>query len=145
MPRSKTGGGGRLAVAHFADQFDADLDGVLAVVVPGEVGFADRIDEPDGARRAEIDRDHAADRPKAGDRAFFRIGKGRDRGARAVAAHDVAEDALVVLCRVAPFLRRRFSAGGVLQIHDARPALPSAREHRDMRLRPSVTGWCRKT
>ena len=124
MPRSKTGVAGRLAVAHLADQLDADLDGVLAVVVPGQIGLADGIDQPDGAGRAEIDRDHAADRPQAGYSAVAGIGEGCDRGARAVAAHDVAENALVVLCGVAPLLRRRFPARGVLQIHDARPALP---------------------
>ena len=72
MPRSKTGLAGARRVAHFADQLDADLDGVLAFVAPGAVGLADRVDQADGARRAEIDGDHLADRPQAGDRAFDR-------------------------------------------------------------------------
>ena len=68
------------------------------LIAPGTVGFADRIDQADGARRAEIDRDHLADRPQAGDGAVDVVGIGGDRGARAVALHDIAQNALVVLC-----------------------------------------------
>ena len=98
-------------VAHLADQFDADLDRVAAVGCPVPVGLADCVDQADRARRPEIDRDHLADRPQAGDRAVVIVGVGGDRGARAVALHDVAEHAVVGLCRSATFLRGGFSAG----------------------------------
>jgi len=111
----------RLAVTYLADQLDADLDGVLLARAPGEVGLADRIDETDGPDRPEIDRDHPAHRPRSGDGALRRVREGGDGGARAVALDDVAEDAFVVLSRVATLLRRRFAAGFVACKHGPVP------------------------
>jgi hypothetical protein len=120
-----------VAVADFADQFDADLDGVLAIAVPGEVRFADGIDQPDGACRDEIDGDHLADRPLAGDCPVGIVGVGADDGARPVAMHDIAENALVDLSLDAPFLRCGFPAGGYT--FDKHVGLPSSPEAQTLR------------
>ena len=97
------------AVAHLADQLDADLDVVAAFGVPGAVGLADGIDQAHRARGAEVDGDHLADRPLRGGAGLGGIGEGADGGAGAVALHDMAEDAGVGLLRVAAFLRREFA------------------------------------
>src|SRR5690349_14408697 len=62
------------AVTHLADKLAADLDRVLTLAAPGAIRLADRIDKADRACRAEIDGDHLADRPLAGDRAFGILG-----------------------------------------------------------------------
>ena len=113
------------AVAHFSDQFDADFDGVLRALAPGQIGLADGIDEADCARDAEVDRDHAADRPEVGDRAFLGIGVGSYRRPGAIAAHDMAEDALFAMLGVAPLVHDRLATGNVLSIHLVCPCPPT--------------------
>ena len=44
-------GAGLGAVAYFADQFDADLDRVLALIAPGAIRLADLVDQ---ANRADV-------------------------------------------------------------------------------------------
>ena len=105
-------GAGLGSVAHFADQLDADFDRVLALIAPGAIRLADLIDQANGPCGSEIDGDHLADRPQAGNGAIDVVGIGADGGARTVALHDIAEDAPVVLLCVAALLRCRFSNGG---------------------------------
>ena len=134
-------------VANLADQLDADLDGVAAAGCPLQVGFVDCEDQADRARRLEIDRHHLADRPQAGDRSVLVIGVGGDDGARAIALHDVAEHAVVGLCRSAPFLRGDFSAGDFpVNIHQwLVPTCPASSDHSGRGLSSDEPGWCRNS
>ncbi len=113
-------------IANLADQFDADLDGIATVFAPQVVGFADLVDEADGAGFLQVDGDHLADRPDAGHGAVERVGIGGDPGARAIALDDVSEDALVVLRRVATLLQGLLSlAGFPLNEHGDFPRYPN--------------------
>src|SRR5690606_14261212 len=77
----------------------------------------DAIDEADRADGAEIDRDHAPDVPLGENLRLLVAGIGRERGARAVAVDDVAEDAQIRLRRVAPLLTGRLAGFGPFNEH----------------------------
>ena len=91
-------------ITHLADELDLDLDEVAAGLAPGVVGLADRINQTDRARRAEIDGDHASDAPVACRNAFQLVGVGADDRPRSVTMHDIAKDAPVVLACVTALL-----------------------------------------
>src|SRR4030095_9590954 len=112
-------------VAHFADELDAYLDRVAALRRPFKVGLHDRIDETTRAGAGQVDRDHLADRPEAGDGAVFIVCLGRNDSAGAVALDNVSENATIGLWDLATLLRGRLSAGvSPVYIHARLPLHP---------------------
>ncbi len=114
---------GALVVPHLAHQLDGDLDRVRPVFAPQPVGLVDFVDQADGPRLEQADRDHPADRPGVGDGRIAAVGIGGDPGPRAVALNDVTDDAAVVLRAVAALLGDRL-AGRLFTVdehHKPRP------------------------
>ena len=133
-------------VAHFADEFDVDDDGIVVAFVPGAGGRLDLIDEADRADVAEIDRDEAADRPETGFAGLFGMSECRQACPRAIALDDAAEHPRAGLLGIAAFLAGVLAeASRALYKHALSPSLfPRDAKSSQTKLSGGSETWLRR-